>query len=331
MINFENVESASIAFAGGEIPYEFEGLTISGVEYRYSRSSKITYKNLLSGRSDGFMIYAVHPRDKEKMQNAGLREWIALVYKKLKPKHLVVTSAARLKYRMDALTESQDNGRNVVGETVELRFVNLPSSSILKGKVDTGADICSLHCDRYDIDKATNRITFQCSHLSNNSITVPLSDIQAVKTADGVKNRPVIEMSVKIRDTVYESIKFNLKDRSEMDTPVLVGQNLLDKGNFLIDPTKTTTVDESQDIDSISNLDWQTISEILAELENADSDEADEIDIDDMNANVEEVDHQSLDNLFQTLRGCDNTFRELMDYAASYVQDEPDSSKMPDL
>ena len=63
-------------------------------------------------------------------------------------------------------------------------------------------------------------------------------DEQPVKTSDGkTNNRPVIKMTMKIKNKLLKDILVNLNDRSKMDDPMLIGQNALEAGNFLVDPT----------------------------------------------------------------------------------------------
>ena len=58
-----------------------------------------------------------------------------------------------------------------------------------------------------------------------------------VKSASGVKKRPIIKAKLKLDGSIIEE-EFTLADRSHMTYPILVGQNILKKGNFLIDPNK---------------------------------------------------------------------------------------------
>ena len=58
-----------------------------------------------------------------------------------------------------------------------------------------------------------------------------------VKSAIGSKERPVVTLRFQLRDKSMEE-EFTLADRSTMTYPVLIGQNILKKGNFLIDPQK---------------------------------------------------------------------------------------------
>lgn len=65
----------------------------------------------------------------------------------------------------------------------------------------------------------------------------PITRTKIVKSASGVKRRPIIIVKVKIGTKVIEA-EFTLADRAHMTYPVLIGQNILKEGNFLIDPNK---------------------------------------------------------------------------------------------
>ena len=124
---------------------------------------------------------------------------------------------------------------NEIGSTVEVRFTNIPGSSPMKGKVDTGADISSLHATEYTI--LNNNITFVCPELSHNKITIPLTTQQQVKSSDGgMEYRPVVTLNVKVNGKLLTNVEFNLNDRGNMEFPILIGKNLLIRGGFKIDP-----------------------------------------------------------------------------------------------
>ena len=60
---------------------------------------------------------------------------------------------------------------------------------------------------------------------------------KVVKSASGVSERPIIEAKIKINgNTIMD--EFTLADRSHMTYPILIGQNILKQGKFLIDPLK---------------------------------------------------------------------------------------------
>ncbi len=63
----------------------------------------------------------------------------------------------------------------------------------------------------------------------------PILRSKMVKSAAGIKKRPTIKVNVILKGTNIEE-EFTLADRSHMTYKMLLGQNVLKKGNFLIDP-----------------------------------------------------------------------------------------------
>lgn len=143
-----------------------------------------------------------------------------------------------------------ENTQQVIGDTVEVIFSYFSNAKPIRGKVDTGADVCSLHVSKWNT--SNNRVSFIAPHLSNNTITANLYDNQAVKSADGgVEYRPVVEFDITINGKELKKVIFNLNDRSQMDSPVLIGQNALEQGKFLVNPSANESID------------WNTIHNIL--------------------------------------------------------------------
>ena len=58
-----------------------------------------------------------------------------------------------------------------------------------------------------------------------------------IRSASGIKRRPLVSLKIKLNHHFLEE-EFTLVDRSHMTYPVLIGQNILKKGEFLIDPLK---------------------------------------------------------------------------------------------
>ncbi|MBI3291182.1 ATP-dependent zinc protease [Candidatus Falkowbacteria bacterium] len=65
----------------------------------------------------------------------------------------------------------------------------------------------------------------------------PVISSKVVKSASGVKKRPTLKVKITLKGTKIEE-EFTLADRSHMTYRILLGQNVLRKGNFLIDPLK---------------------------------------------------------------------------------------------
>lgn len=140
--------------------------------------------------------------------------------------------------------EETKKDENVLGDTAEVTFVSLRGHT-LKGKVDTGADVCSLHADHITIDGGRKTVQFSSKLLTGNTnvITLPLHDQQAVKSANaGIKYRPIISLTIKINGKLLENVLFNLADRTGLEYPVLIGQNALEQGKFTINPTLETEI-----------------------------------------------------------------------------------------
>jgi hypothetical protein len=55
---------------------------------------------------------------------------------------------------------------------------------------------------------------------------------------------------------------FNLNDRGTMAYPMLVGQNILEAGGFMIDPT-INDPDDPDGIDEDFEIDWESLQEEL--------------------------------------------------------------------
>jgi hypothetical protein len=111
----------------------------------------------------------------------------------------------------------------------------------VEGKVDTGATVSSLNAQEIRVNKQNGSVSFICPEISNNLITMELDGSQSVVSADGEdggSTRPMVKFEIEINGMPFKQVSFNLNDRSNMDSPVLIGQNILKAGNFLIDVNK---------------------------------------------------------------------------------------------
>jgi len=92
-------------------------------------------------------------------------------------------------------------------------------SDQLKARIDTGATKSS-------IDIA----------LASKLKLGPVVASKVIKSANGAKLRPMVEVTVELHDKELTET-FTLADRSHMKYKILIGQNILKRG-FLIDPNK---------------------------------------------------------------------------------------------
>jgi hypothetical protein len=109
----------------------------------------------------------------------------------------------------------------------------------VEGKVDTGATTSSLHAT--NIKAQGGRVSFQSEMLSQNIITLPTEGTQEVHSADfGGDKRPIVRMDIEIDGVPLKGVMFNLNDRSQMDSKLLIGQDVLKAGNFTVDVNQGT-------------------------------------------------------------------------------------------
>lgn len=108
--------------------------------------------------------------------------------------------------------------RVVLGLTEQI--VLLANNETRVARIDTGATASS-------IDKT----------LADQLQLGPVIRTKIVKSASGVKERPIVKATIQLSGLTIEE-EFTIADRSHMTYPLLIGQNILKRGNFLIDPNK---------------------------------------------------------------------------------------------
>jgi hypothetical protein len=137
---------------------------------------------------------------------------------------------------MDNL-ETGDTGK-VLGNTAKVEFSSFGNRAV-EGKVDTGATTSSLHATNINVNQQRGQVSFSSEAIGDNVVTLDLKGVQEVHSADGGgQPRPIVEIDVTVDGTPIRGAQFNLNDRSNMDSMVLIGQNILKAGHFTIDPNK---------------------------------------------------------------------------------------------
>jgi hypothetical protein len=117
----------------------------------------------------------------------------------------------------------------------------------MKGRIDTGAGVTSLHAEILEISKPKGkskieRVKFRVSGEDGKSRVMEREIIDWAnikrKGADGFDKRPVVMLDICIAGKQVEA-RVNLADRSAFLYPALIGRNLLKAGDFLINPART--------------------------------------------------------------------------------------------
>ena len=127
-------------------------------------------------------------------------------------------------------SQVNEQTENSIGE---FTYVILKDISITKykGKVDTGADSCSLHSNYQKEEDGV--LSYKVLDIKKIFKTKNFKKTD-VKTSNGQSvNRYKIKLNIIIDGNEYES-DFTLNDRDSMSYPILIGKNLI-KNNFTIE------------------------------------------------------------------------------------------------
>lgn len=131
--------------------------------------------------------------------------------------------------------------QKTIGLHADVAFISF-NNTIVSGKVDTGATTSSLHATDIQSSHGGKMVAFRSPVLAETGdrmFNIPCVGIQHVSSADGgTTTRAVVKLDVSINGTILHNVEFNLNDRSNMDAMVLIGENILTAGEFIIDPSK---------------------------------------------------------------------------------------------
>lgn len=130
----------------------------------------------------------------------------------------------------------------VISDESDVVLVGFNDNQPIKARVDTGAAQCSLHGEdvKWSTDNNLIQFTFEGKRYRMN-----LNSEQSISSSDGGNSkRPVVAFKVKFAGKLFDKILFNINDRGHMPHPILIGQNILEHGNFLIDPKGDKKSDE---------------------------------------------------------------------------------------
>ena len=120
-----------------------------------------------------------------------------------------------------------------------IESLDLPELELvgLDVKVDTGAENCSIHCDKIKIKDGY--VTFKLHDevhpaYHGKKITLPIFRKGKIRSSNGKKTKRIfIKTTIMMFGKEYET-EISLADRSKMKYPMLLGKQFI-KGNFLVD------------------------------------------------------------------------------------------------
>lgn len=135
---------------------------------------------------------------------------------------------------------AEEDEEGALGLSVPVIIHGINNNEPLNAKLDTGADVSSLHATDIKIVDSPGgggkAVTFV---FNSKRYKMNIKSTQAVKSADGgQENRPVVGFNIRVKDKDYSDVEFNLNDRSGMEQPVLLGSGTLQKMGVKLDFTK---------------------------------------------------------------------------------------------
>jgi hypothetical protein len=272
MNEFESVEQLNQVFKHEQFGLP-EQISVMGVPYHRSQAIIFPIPEMLEQGKKAFVIYAVDSSAKDSptwrqfrqmdIEERPLYEWIVLIWAidrtlSVRPARAVTNTKARAKADLVKANHALKEGENnIIADTVKVGFLQFNKQ--VPGKVDTGANLSSLHCEEWKVMSNKNMVEFRSGLLSNNVIRTELLDQVAIKTSEGSEYRPVIALNISINGKQLQNCKFNLNDRSSMEDKILVGQNILEQGKFLVDPNKQR--------DRFEDVDWDALQDMYKDVE----------------------------------------------------------------
>jgi hypothetical protein len=118
----------------------------------------------------------------------------------------------------------------------------------LKARIDTGAGVSSVHAKILEIKKTDQgeRVRFEIEDGDGSTKklwreVVGWANIK-VMNSDDRSRRPIVRLSICLGGKKLKG-RVNLNDRGEFLYPMLIGRNLLNTGEFLVDPSRKFLVD----------------------------------------------------------------------------------------
>lgn len=234
-MQYNNLIEVRDAFLTGHLDFfkdKESSIIIEDKEYLESETITPSIRDLIESNHKIFIVYSL----KENVDNLLVFAWAVKNSLQIIPIDAQIVQGNIIK---------EAPNQPVLGETAQVEFTSLPNSKPLKARVDTGAEISSLHVD--SLKPGDGVVQFTSKELSDKVITMHPREYETVKSANGESKRPVVMMDIKVNGKPITGVLFNLANRGDMEFPVLLGKNALEKGGFLVNPAK-----ESVEIKSVS-------------------------------------------------------------------------------
>ncbi len=135
---------------------------------------------------------------------------------------------------MQPVEQNEPQSDESIGLNIPVTLIGIHDEPT-DAKIDTGAACCSLGATDIQCNGDTVQFT-----IGDKTYRATCHSKQNIQTSEGDEERPVVELTCKIKDDVYPKILFNINDRSDLKDQVLIGLNLLHKLKTKINPNEET-------------------------------------------------------------------------------------------
>lgn len=159
-------------------------------------------------------------------------------------KRLLLSVCALLAFAVPLATNVQaatPKQRPVIGW---VEYVGIGDTDlVMKGRIDSGAGLASVNAQVMEVRKSGNgeKVVFSVMDDHGKKTTLERDVVEWVnikkKGSSGYIRRPVVKMLFCVGGKRINA-RANLADRGGFLYPVLIGRNVLQTGNFMIDPTQ---------------------------------------------------------------------------------------------
>lgn len=254
---YDHITTLEQEFIGKQLNELPGDLGIQGLVFHYSQSNDASFKDIATGSKKGYVVYRLTPKpdnvkkfkelhtdsdDKQSVQDSVIFAWA-----KHDNSMAVMPLATRFisKNRIMNAVQKGIFESAGIGLSPQVVIAGINDSQPFEAKTDTGADMSSLHADTVDVQG--EQVSFT---INGRQYKAPLVRTLQVKQADSAgESRPVIKLTMVVDGTTVRDVECNLNNREGM-TPLLLGKNLLQQGNFTI----TTEAEEVMDWDAVDQL-----------------------------------------------------------------------------
>lgn len=264
-MEYQNIEQLNSDFINGKIVVLPQIINMAGLEYKLLKGSENNFEEMIIKHLKAVIIYSLvksetnienfkkvhhHTEDSIVQDNIAFFWGFKNLYLIPMAAKFIYSGRSTSVVNSGIVKEANIENDRIIQHNISIILSGFNDNQQMPAKVDTGAQICSLHAENIKYNPNQNMVTFT---FGEKRYTMPTLELQAVKTADnGVENRPVVTFdisvlnsSVDIKNKIVKRVKFNLNDRSSMPDKILLGQNFITAGNFVVVSDNENTIHEN--------------------------------------------------------------------------------------